>query len=143
MTRIDFHTNVKNKITYACRLVRKAYGAMPGCGIVLLAADPTQLDILDQALWTLSDTDFLPHVKASDPMADRTPIILTDDDKLEWKNHHVLINLSGKTPGSLAQCERVFEVIGQDDEDTDAGRHRYRAYKLQGFSLTHFVAENA
>ena len=25
MTRIDFHTNVPDKIAYACRLVRKAY----------------------------------------------------------------------------------------------------------------------
>ena len=27
MTRVDFHSNVPGKLAYACRLVRKAYGA--------------------------------------------------------------------------------------------------------------------
>ena len=27
MTRIDFHTNIPDKLSYACRLARKAYGA--------------------------------------------------------------------------------------------------------------------
>ena len=75
MTRIDFHSNVSDRIAYACRLTRKARAA--DCRIVVLAQDSAQLRELDEALWRFSDLDFLPHVDAGDPLAARTPIILT------------------------------------------------------------------
>jgi DNA polymerase-3 subunit chi len=52
MTRIDFHTNVPDKIAYACRLVRKAYLAHNQ--VVLMTQDAAQCALLDQALWTFS-----------------------------------------------------------------------------------------
>ncbi len=67
MTRIDFHSNVPDKIGYACRLVRKARAA--DCRVILFAEDRAQLAALDQALWTFSELEFLPHVMADDPLA--------------------------------------------------------------------------
>ena len=75
MTRIDFHTNIPDKIGYTCRLVRKARGADQK---VVVYADRAQLSALDQALWTFSEQDFLPHVMAGDELASLTPVILTD-----------------------------------------------------------------
>jgi len=60
MSRVDFHSNVPDKLAYACRLARKAY--MAGNKVVVLAADSAQLDALNSAMWTISATDFLPHV---------------------------------------------------------------------------------
>ena len=80
MTRIDFHTNIPDKLAYACRLARKAYGA--GGKLVLLAEDADQAAALDAALWNVSETDFLPHVQAGDPLAAQTPIIVTFDETL-------------------------------------------------------------
>ncbi len=141
MTRIDFHSNVPDKIAYACRLVRKARAA--NCQVVLQTSDGASLAALDQALWTFSELDFLPHVPATDPLAAATPIILTEDDQADLPHFQVLINLSGRTPAHFARFERMFEIISSDPADTLAGRERYRFYQQRGYPLTHFVAEKA
>lgn len=139
MTRIDFHSNVPNKIAYACRLVRKARAAE--CKIVLLGKDRGELTQLDQLLWSFSEQDFIPHVHAGDPLAAQTPVILTDSEAVELPHHHVLINLSGNTPEHFARFERMFEIISSDEADKAAGRDRYRFYKERGYPLSHFVAD--
>jgi DNA polymerase-3 subunit chi len=140
MTRIDFHSHIPDKIQYACRLARKARAN--DCRIVLLAPDRSQLATLDEALWTFSEQDFLPHVSAGDPLAAQTPIVLTDSDEAELPHHQVLINLSGTTPRNFARFERMFEIVSTDEADIVASRERYRFYKTRGYPLTHFVADN-
>jgi len=138
MTRIDFHSNVTDKIAYTCRLVRKARAG--NFKIILLAQDKTDLAALDQSLWTFSDQDFLPHVHAGDPLAPNTPIILTDSDDVELPHHQILINLASRTPAHFARFERMFEIISSHEEDKASGRERYRFYQHRGYPLTHFVA---
>jgi DNA polymerase-3 subunit chi len=138
MTRIDFHTNIADKLSYACRLARKAYGAR--ARLVLLAEDAAQAAALGEALWSLSETDFLPHVLAGDPLAAQTPIIVTASEDAELPHHEMLINLTRRTPAGFARFQRVFEIISTDPEDAAAGRQRYVAYKQQSYPLTHFVA---
>jgi DNA polymerase III subunit chi len=140
MTRIDFHSNVPDKIAYACRLVRKARAAQ--CRVVLLTDDQQQLATLDNALWTFSEADFLPHVLATDPLAAQTPIVLTTDDKADLPHYQVLINLSIDTPTCFSRFERMFEIISSDPAETAAGRERYGFYKQRGYPLSHFVAES-
>lgn len=138
MTRIDFHTNIPDKLTYACRLARKAYGAQGK--LVLLAEDAAQAAALNEALWTLSDTDFLPHVMAGDALAAQTPIIITDNEQADLPHTRMLVNLTRRMPANVDRFERVFEIISTDEEDAAAGRTRYVAYKKQSYPLTHFVA---
>lgn len=139
MTRIDFHSNVPDKVAYACRLVRKARAA--GCQVVLRAAHKGDLIKLDEALWTFSALDFLPHVQAGDQNASNTPVILTDSDDADLPHHQILINLAANTPSHFARFERMFEIISAEDEDKAAGRDRYRFYQQRGYPLTHFVAQ--
>ncbi|MES2831084.1 MAG: DNA polymerase III subunit chi [Pseudomonadota bacterium] len=141
MTRIDFHSNVSDRIAYACRLTRKARAAE--CRIVLLASGSDQLATLDDALWKFSEFDFLPHVAAQDRLAARTPIVLADSDAIDLPHHQILINLSGKPPANFARFERLFEIISTDDADKLAARERYVFYKQRGYQLTHYDAENA
>jgi DNA polymerase-3 subunit chi len=139
MTRIDFHSNIPDKAMYACRLVRKA--RVNQCKIVVLAADRQQLATLDEALWTFSEQDFLPHVTADNALASQTPIVLAASEDVELPHHQVLINLSGTTPRHFARFERMFEIVSTDEADIAASRERYRFYKTRGYPLTHFVAE--
>jgi DNA polymerase-3 subunit chi len=138
MTRIDFHTNIPDKLAYACRLARKAYSAK--AKIVLLAEDAAQAAALNEALWTLSNIDFLPHVMADDPLAPETPIIITASEEAALPHHEMLVNLTRRTPSNVAEFARVFEIISIDEADAAAGRQRYVAYKKQSYPLTHFVA---
>lgn len=139
MTRIDFHSNVPDKIAYSCRLVRKARAA--NFNIVLFAGDRNALNTLDQLLWTFSELEFLPHVFSNDPLAAATPIILTDTDQVELPHHQILVNLSQATPPHFARFERMFEIVSFEDADKEAGRERYRFYHQRGYPLTHHVAD--
>ena len=141
MTRIDFHSNVPNKIAYACRLVRKARNA--NFQVVILARDDAQLAELDEALWTFSEQDFLPHVMMDDALAAQTPILLTATQAMEAPHHQILINLSDTPPDHFARFERMFEVVSSNEADKSSGRERYSYYKQRGYPLTHFVAENS
>ncbi|NRR34271.1 DNA polymerase III subunit chi [Oxalobacteraceae bacterium] len=141
MTRIDFHSNVPDKLAYACRLVRKAFAA--NNRVVLMTDDAAQLAALDALMWTFSATDYLPHVAAGDALAASTPIILADSDATELPDYELLVNLSRRMPARLGQFARMIEVISSDEEDAAAGRQRYVAYKQQDYPLTHFVAGNS
>jgi DNA polymerase-3 subunit chi len=138
MTRIDFHTNIPDKIAYACRLARKALAA--DGKLVLLAQDAAQAQALNAALWTFSETDFVPHVMAGDPLAGQTPVIVTDNEQVDLPHFQMLVNLSDREPIALDRFERVFEIISTDEQDAAAGRRRYAAYKQQSYPLEHFVA---
>ncbi len=139
MTRVDFHSRVPDKLLYACRLVRKARAA--DLKIVVHLQDAGQQQRFDEALWTFSEQDFLPHVSAADPLAAQTPVILSHDASDALPHHQVLINLSQHTPEHFARFERLFEILSTEEEDLAAGRERYRQYQQRGYPLTHFVAE--
>ena len=49
MTEVMFHLNVPDRLGYACRLLRKAYGS--GAKVVV-SAPPATLARLDVLLWT-------------------------------------------------------------------------------------------
>lgn len=138
MTRVDFHTNVPDKLAYACRLVRKASAA--NHRIVLLADDAAQQQALDAQLWSFVATEFLPHVAAGDALAAQTPVILTSDDGAPLPHTDLLVNLSRRMPAGFERFQRVIEVVSAQEQDAAAGRQRYKAYKQQDYQPTHFVA---
>lgn len=137
MTRIDFHTNVPDKIAYACRLARKAW--LANNQVVVLTQDAEQLKALNGAMWALSDTDFVPHVPAGDPLAAQTPIVLAASDGDAVPHHDVLVNLAAHVPAHFGDFQRVVEIVSQDVQDAVAGRQRYAWYKQQELQPTHFV----
>lgn len=135
MTRIDFHVNASDKLGYGCRLVRKIYRA--GQRVVVCCEDPERLDAFDEALWTFSPQDFIPHVRADDPLAAETPVVLTvAADALPW--HEVLINIGTATPAGFARFERLIELVGADDPDRGFGRERWKFYRDRGYPLESF-----
>jgi len=138
MTRIDFHTNIPDKLAYACRLARKAYAAR--AQVVVLAENAQQAEELNTSLWTVSEVDFIPHVLAHDPLAPQTPVVITFDETVALPHHDMLVNLTRRVPANFAQFARVFEIISVDEDDAAEGRKRYVGYKKQSYPLTHFVA---
>ncbi len=139
MTRIDFHSNVADKLNYVCRLIRKAHAA--NCKMVVYHHDRAYLQRLNEALWTLSEADFLPHVLLTDRLASVTPIVLSDDENATCPHYELLINLTAATPANFTEFARMIEVISADEGDKLAGRERYRYYQQLGHTLTHSVAK--
>lgn len=138
MTRVDFHSKVQDKILYSCRLIRKARTA--NCQILVLSEDAEQASQLNQALWSFSASDFLPHVMLADPLSTQTPIIITTAFDRALPHHDVLINLSQRLPENFTQFSRVIEVVSQHEDDADSARQRFRLYQQQGIKPSHIVA---
>jgi DNA polymerase-3 subunit chi len=132
MTRIDFHLNVADKIDYACRVVRRIRKA--GQRAVVFCEDESRLRKFDGALWSFSPLDFIPHLRDSDPLAARTPVLLTTT-VAELPHHEVLVNLGASLPPFFTRFERLVELVGAEPEDLAQARQRYRHYKDRGYPL--------
>jgi DNA polymerase-3 subunit chi len=139
MTRIDFHSKVADKLAYTCRLIRKARAA--NCKVIVFDNDDSELDKLNEALWTFSQSDFLPHVMLNDPLSAQTPVILSNDDTAVFPHHELLINLSANIPKDFRRFTRMIEIVSDEAQATLAGRERYRSYQQQGLAPSHIVAK--
>lgn len=140
MTKIEFRTHIADKIDYTCRWVRKALVAAPDSQIVLFCSDRNLLRRLDDAIWTFSDSDFLPHAIIGDRHAFRSQVLLTADDHRELPHYGILVNLSPDIPACYARFERLIELVSTDQADTEAGRKRYVHYREQSYTLHHETA---
>ncbi len=132
MTRVDFHTNVADKLGYACRLARKAY--LAGQPVVVLA-EPAVLKAFDERLWTFAPLEFVPHCMVDSALATQTPVVLTSTLEAKLPHHQVLLNLGQALPASFASFERLLEIVGIDAPELQAGRERYRFYRDRGYPL--------
>jgi len=149
MARIDFHSNVSDKLEYACRLTRKIWSATavgePVRNIVMVG-EKADLKKLDEILWTFSATDFLPHCFIEDELAIDTPILLTDNflsSALPQLPHadvliHLGMRMPADVPAMLARFPRVVEVVTTNETERLAGRERYKAYRDLGHELHNF-----
>ncbi len=137
MADISFHVNLADPVAYACRLLRKAVAS--GAKVVVVA-EPQDLRALDQALWTFSAQDFLPHcVAGAAPAAvlARSPIVLSPD-ALAGPHREVLVNLTQEVPAGFEAFGRVIELVGRDDGPLQQARVRWKHYAAAGHTPTKF-----
>ena len=133
MTEIAFHFNAPDKLAYACRLLRKAYGSDAKVVVVGPAHD---LASLDQALWTFSAVDFVPHSHAQEGGAQAAPIVLAAAANDASAHSQVLLNLGDGVPEGFERFERLIEVVTLDDEDRRGARGRWKHYADRGYAIT-------
>jgi DNA polymerase III subunit chi len=145
VTEVSFHFNVADRLSYACRLLRKA--VHKGAKVAVTAPPPT-LSALDRALWTLAPTDFVPHARlapgtAPAPRLAPTPIWLLDS-VADAPQREVLLNLGREIPVGFESFERIIEIVSTDDDDRAAGRERWKHYASRGYAITrHEVSHDA
>ena len=140
MTDIAFHFNVPDKLSYSCRLLRKAY--LSGAQLVVTGA-PEMLAELDQLLWTFSALEFLPHYRmtmaakgdtAHGKTLAATPVLLVESLR-DCAHHGVLVNLGSDIPDQFERFDRFIEVVTTLDVDRLAARHRWKHYADRGYAL--------
>lgn len=133
MTRVDFHFNAQDKLFYACRLLRKAWGT--GARVVV-TGEPDLLRDLDVELWKFSPLDFIPHCyrTADEKLLARTPVVLADSPRTA-PHQEVLVNLGAEVPDGFERFERLIEVVTEDPDDRQRARARWRHYKDRGYAV--------
>jgi DNA polymerase-3 subunit chi len=144
MTEVHFYSGVANKTSTACMLVRKA--VQRGRKVVVYSANRDELAQFGQALWSSDPTGFVPHVRAGDLLAERTPVVLTDighaDENAGHVPHHeILVNLDLEPPLFFSRFEILVEVVSTGEEERIAGRNRWKFYKDRGYKLDHHPQE--
>jgi len=134
---VAFHFNVSQPTDYCCRLLRKAHGR--GARVTVTGPRHRLVDI-DQQLWALSATDFVPHawVDAAPEVLMCSPIVLCEsltppDPGLAPP---LLLNLLAHIPADYTQYERVIEVVGLGEDERAQARQRWRAYEQAQHRLT-------
>ena len=140
MTEIKFFFNVDNKLNFACRMARRAYD--DGRKLIVYAPSPKLADEFDRLLWTFSQLSFVPHVKASHPLAAETPIVIASDDS-GLTHHDSLLNIGDDPPPFFSRFDALREVVSSDPDDRASARERVKFYKSRGFEvLTHDMLAN-
>ena len=55
----------------------------------------------------------------------------------------LLVNLGADCPPHFASFERLFEVVGTEEAEKEAGRARYKLYRSRGYAIAnHDLAAN-
>ena len=142
---VAFHFNVSQPTDYSCRLLRKAHAR----GARVTVTGPRErLQDIDQQLWALSATEFVPHAWADAPVEVLmcSPIVLCETLTAPEPGQAatMLLNLSEQIPAAYTQFERVIEVVGLGDNERAQARQRWRAYDQAQHRLTrHDAAPSA
>ncbi len=137
MARIDFAFGATEKIAQACQTTLKQY--LAGHKLLVYCRDTKRLNTYDTKLWGVEPTAFVPHVLATDPLAEQTPIWLVSAD-LEQALARApadawLLNLDEHCPPTLGNTARVLEIVSEDEDDKAAARTRWAQYKAAGHEL--------
>ena len=132
MTKIFFYHGATDRIAAACALLGGAFAK--GKAVLVYAPDPEIADSMDRALWTHSALAFVPHCRAGSPVADETPIIITDSlDNLPQDER--LMNLGREVPPGFSRFQSLIEVVGQDEAERTAARERVKYYRDRGHDV--------
>lgn len=136
MTEVAFHFNAPDRLGYACRLLRKAF--LTGAYVQVLA-DKALVTALDQALWTLTGTAFVPHCTEAAPASikGRSPILISEPHHEPHDSATVLVNLSDQMPQAYQGFSRVIEIVTADPQVRSLARERWKHYKAGGLEPRH------
>ncbi|MFZ2853150.1 MAG: DNA polymerase III subunit chi [Rhodocyclaceae bacterium] len=135
MTQIFFYHNAADRIAATVALIGKAYAQKKA--LLVYAPDAGVADTLDRQLWMQPPTGFVPHVRCASPLAAETPVQIADNLESPAQDER-LINLSAEIPPGFSRFTSVIEVVGQDEDERQAGRQRVKYYKDRGYEIKYF-----
>ena len=107
MTTIDFYFNAEDRLQFACRLAGKA--ASQGKRLLVWAPQGGSAQKIDRMMWTTPAIGFVPHCMAQDPLAEETPVLISDD-ATEPKGCEILLNLGEGCPPAFERFDRVHSA---------------------------------
>ncbi len=137
MTRVTFYSNVANKQLILSTLVQEALQKRHL--VTVLTNNEIVATEIKAALWEADETSFIPSVMASHPLAVETPVVINWQQK-ELYQDDILINLTQAQPTVFSRFRQLVELVGNEDEDKQAGRARFKFYRDRGYDIKHIDA---
>lgn len=100
--------------------------------------DANRAEAIDSRLWSWRDDAFLPHGLASEPLAERQPILLTTSEE-NVNNAQALFVLDGAEIGSLDGYERCILLFdGGDPAAVAHAREQWKTLKGDGVAVSYW-----
>jgi DNA polymerase-3 subunit chi len=131
--RVDFYVIAEAagtaRLKVACRLAEKAYLASQRA--LIWHTDRTELEALDELLWTFADGSFVPHEWLTSNAAAEAPVLLSAGTP-PAEGFDFVVNLGADLPPFLHLTRRIAEIIDGDEARRRAGRARFKAYRELG-----------
>lgn len=135
MTKVHFLHNAQDRLEAATGWLSRAWSQrLP---VLVYAPNPQVADQVDQLLWVQPATGFTPHCRLESPLAAETPILIASvlDALGPLPQEGRMLNLSDEVPPGFARFEKLFEVVGQQDDERNAARKRAKFYKDRGYDV--------
>lgn len=136
MTSISFLHGAGDRIQSAAQWLQQAWSGRQAAhfSVLVYVPDIEQATRLDRLLWTQPALSFVPHCRADAPLAEETPILLTD--RLDSPAQEAcLLNLSNDLPPTFSRFEQLVEIISSDDTDRLPARERFKFYRDRGYAI--------
>lgn len=138
MAEIGFYHLTRSTLEQALPRLLGRVLAIPARAVVLCSARE-RLEVLDQALWTCPEPEWLPHGHVADEDAPHHPIWLTLDDAAPPNGARHLFLTDGTGSARLDGYDRVFDLFdGNDGGAVAAARARWKAAKEAGHALAYW-----
>ncbi len=134
MTKIRFYTDVPDPMQLMTQLVAQALDKQRR--VTLYLADEAAAQAMSKQLWHASADTFLANAMADEPLVAMTPI------HLAWQPTHIvqdelLFNYQTSQPLFFGRFRHLFEIVGSDAQEKQAGRQRYAFYRDRGYEIQH------
>ena len=127
---VDFfilHSAVlSDALDYTCRLAEKAFQL--NHRVLIHISNQDVLTQLLELLWTFKATSFLPHATCSDPNAEKTPVIISQQTNPVNKGT-VLISLTQTFPDHYKDFQRIYHIVPKQPNMINQARHTFRQYR--------------
>ena len=139
--RIDFYVLEANatdgRLKLACKIIDRAYRS--GYSIYLWTRDDQESGLLDDLLWTFSQSSFIPHVR-NYGNSDLTAPVRIGHHPPRSGSAEVVVSVADQPVGDYSNFVRIAEVVGFDEIEKQSGRSRFKFYRDQGLELeTHRI----
>lgn len=141
LTEVSFYRLTTLPLLRAApKLIEKIYYSKQN--LVVIAEKAEMLAPLDQGLWSYSTKHFIAHGTLNDPHPEEQPVYLTH--KIENPNKADLIMLLGRVElDNNFASKYLYMFDGNDKEQLEFARKKWKAYKEQGINATYWQQSEA
>lgn len=133
--RVDFYKlNSQNRTSinrFCCQLADKVVNM--GNPVFVRTKDEAETRLMDDLMWTFSDSSFVPHAIQGETEDTDAAVII--GHSAPASRAYLLINLGDELPENIQNYERIAEIINDAPDNIHSGRARYSAYKKNNYPL--------
>lgn len=105
-----------------------------GHRVLVMAADQTQAEAMDELLWRLPTDAFVPHNLSSEG-GHGSPVEISWPGQTVAGPRQVVVNLSSDAPQAASRAQIVLDVVPQNEALRARARERFKQYRQLGFQL--------